>query len=187
MPLELKLVKLLVVKGAEFRSQPTESPDDSDLWKEEVNNEAEPHPLSKRQTFLGFGLDLSERISYCQKIRDQLRAAISGKCKVAHSVGGVEGPTCQLASLQGMSRPRYDHVCERHIGSCLIANQTTLLHQFVAKPPEAKSVLVFAETRPGYDGKPYIGKARTVTVAMLEAQVHHMTNNERKQILVAKH
>src|SRR5215469_9211224 len=62
-----------------------------------------------------------------------------------------------------------------------------LFDQFVAKPPAAKSVLVLAETRPGYDGKPYIGKARTVAVAMLEAQVHHMTNDERKQILVAVH
>ncbi len=55
MPFELKLVKLLIVKGAEFRGQPTESPDNSDLWKEEVNNEAEPYPLGKRETLVVAG------------------------------------------------------------------------------------------------------------------------------------
>jgi len=104
MPLELKLVKLSIVKGAELR------------------NEAEPRPLGKRETLLGFRLDLGERISYPQEVRDQLRAAIGSKCKVADSVGGIEGATCQLASLRGMFRPRYDHVSERHIGSGLIAN-----------------------------------------------------------------
>ena len=122
MPLELQLVKLLIVKGAKFRGQPTENPDNSDLWTEKVRNKAELRPLGKRETLLGFRLDLGERISYPQEVRDQLRAAISGKCKVADSVGGIESATCQLASLQGMSRPRYDQVSERHIGSGLIAD-----------------------------------------------------------------
>jgi hypothetical protein len=38
------------------------------------------------------------------------------------------------------------------------------------------SVAVVAEKRPGYDGEPYIGEARTVAVAMLEAEIDHAAN-----------
>jgi len=43
---------------------------------------------------------------------------------------------------------------------------------------------VVAEARAGYDGKPYIGEARTVTVAMLEAEIDHPASDERKQVQV---
>ena len=59
---------------------------------------------------------------------------------------------------------------------------TLTFDQFIAKPPESKSVLVVAEMRSGYHAKPYIGEARTVAIAMLEAEIHHPTDDQGKQV-----
>ena len=56
MPLELKLVKPLIVKGAEFRVNPRRVRIIPTCGAEEVNDEAEPRPLGKRETLLGFRL-----------------------------------------------------------------------------------------------------------------------------------
>src|SRR5262245_57198648 len=85
-----------------------------------------------------------------------------------------------------MSRPWQDDISEGHIGSSLKTLQSAFFDEVIAEPTEAKPVLVVAEARPGYDGKPYIGEARPVAVAMLKAEVHHAANNERRQVLVAK-
>ena len=67
MALELKLIKPLIVEAAKFRGQPTEGPDKSELRGDDVNDEAEPRLLGKRETVLGFRLHLGKRISHCKK------------------------------------------------------------------------------------------------------------------------
>src|SRR3954469_20812727 len=119
MALELKLVKPLMVEGAKRRGQPTQGSDKSQLCGNDVNNEPEAGLLGKRETALGFWLNLGKRISHCQKVRDQLVAAIRGKGKVTDSVGGIEGATYQFAAGQGMFRPGHHDVSERHIRSGL--------------------------------------------------------------------
>jgi hypothetical protein len=98
-PLELQFIKPVVIKGSEFRGQPTEGSDKSDLRADQANHEAEPGSLGKRETVLGFRLHLGKRISHCQEVRDQLVAAITCKCKIADSVSGIEGATDKLAAL----------------------------------------------------------------------------------------
>src|SRR6266851_5295156 len=113
-------------------------------------------------------------------------AAIRRESKVTDFVRGIKGATHQIAASPDMSRPWHDDISERHIGSSLKTLQSALFDQFIAKPAESKSVLVVAETRSGDDGKPYIGETRSIAVAMLEAEIHHAANNERRQVLVAK-
>ena len=49
MALESKLLKLFIVKEAEFRRQPTKSPDKSELRSNDVKDSTEPSLLGKLQ------------------------------------------------------------------------------------------------------------------------------------------
>src|SRR3954454_18659571 len=99
-----------MVEGAKLRGQPTQGPDKSQLRGDDVNHQPEARFLGKRETALGFRLDLGKRISHGQKVRDQLVAAVRGKCKVTDSVGGIEGAKYQFATAQGMLRPRHHDI-----------------------------------------------------------------------------
>src|SRR4051794_10047218 len=110
MALESKLIEPLIVEAAESRRQATEGPDKSELRGDNVNDQPEARSLRKRKAVLGFGLHLGKGIPYCQKVRNQLVAALSSKCKIADPVGSIEGATYQIATLQGMFRPWHDDV-----------------------------------------------------------------------------
>src|ERR1700751_1433765 len=58
MALELKLIKLLIIEGAEFRGQATEGSDKPELYCDEVNGEAKPSLSRKLEAMLGFMLHL---------------------------------------------------------------------------------------------------------------------------------
>ena len=75
MALEPKLIKLPIVKGAEFRRQAPESPDKPELRGDDVDDETKPSLLGKLEAILGFTLHLSERISRGEKVRVQVVAA----------------------------------------------------------------------------------------------------------------
>jgi len=85
-----------------------------------------------------------------------------------------------------MFRPRHDVVSEARIGPGLEPLQAAFLDQFVAEATESKSGLVVTEVRPSYDTKPYIGEARTVAVAMLEAEVNRPADNQGKKVRIRK-
>ena len=72
-------------------------------------------------------------------------------------------------------------IAERHIGPGLETLQAAFFDQFIAELTESKSGLVVAEVRSGDHAKPYIGEARTIAVAMLEAEIDHAADDERKQ------
>src|SRR5918996_3320975 len=152
MALELMFIELLIVEAAKLRGQPAEGPDKSELRGDDINDETEPSVFRKREALLGFRLHLGKGISHRQKVRNQLVAAISRKCKVADPVGGIEGAAYQLAAFQGMLRPWHDKISEGHIGSGPITLQAPFFDQFIAESAESKSVLVVAEARSGYDG-----------------------------------
>jgi len=184
--LESKLIESLIIERAEFRGQPTKGSDKSELHREVVNDETEPNLLGKREGILGFALYLSELISRRKKVFDQMIAAVRRKGNVSDLVRGIEGATHQIAAGLDMFRPWHDDISEGHIGSSLKTLQSAFFDQVIAKPTEAKSVLVVTETRPGYDGEPYISEAGRVAVTVLEAEIHQAANNERRQVLVAK-
>ena len=105
----------------------------------------------------------------------QLYAA---KVEVADLVRGIESPTYQVTASPDMFRPWHDVTSEEHIGPRLKALQAAFFDQFIAKLTESKSGLVVAEVRAGYHAKPYIGEARTVAVAMLEAEIDHPADDQ---------
>ena len=71
------------------------------------------------EAMLGFTLHLSELISCCEKVRDQVVAAVSRVGKVTDLVCGIEGAAHQIAAGPDMSRPWQDDISKGHIGSGL--------------------------------------------------------------------
>src|SRR6266478_7627945 len=171
MALEPKLIKLSILKGAEFRRHATEGPDKPELRSDDVNDETKPSLPRKLEAILGFTLHLHQRISRCQKVRVQVDAAVHGKAEVADPVRHLERPMDQVTASPDMFRP-WDHVTsEDHVGPGLEALQATLFDQLIAEPAESKSVPVVAEVRSGYLTKPTVGNTRPVAVASLETEI----------------
>jgi hypothetical protein len=57
-PLDLKLIKMFVVKAAKFRGQAAEHPNELKLCGDKVNNQTEPCFLSECETVFGLMLNL---------------------------------------------------------------------------------------------------------------------------------
>ena len=69
MALEVKLIKLDIVKGPELGRQAAESPDQPELGRDDVNHQTEPSFFGKIEAILGFALHVAERVSGREKIR----------------------------------------------------------------------------------------------------------------------
>src|SRR5262249_37566299 len=87
----------------------------------------------------------------------------------------------KLSRWLDVSRPWNDKSSKRHIGAGLIATQSTLLHQIVTKLAKPESGLIVSEMRSSEHTQPYIGVARSVAVAVLQAEADHPTNYESKK------
>ena len=77
-------------------------------------------------------------------------------------------------------------ISEAHIGPGLEALQPAFFDQFIAEPAESKSGLVVAEVRSGDHAKPYIGEARTVAVAALEAEIDRPADDQGRKVRIRK-
>src|SRR3984893_14570077 len=186
MTLEPKLIEPLVVEGAEFWRQATEGSDKRELRGDDINDETEPSLLRNLERILGFTLRLNEWVSHGEKVRAQGYCTISRKRDVTDSVGCIDGATQQITGSPNMFRPWHDETSERHICTGLKALQSAFFDQFITELTESKTGLIVAEARSGDDAKEYIGEARPVAVAMLEAEINHPANYERKQVLIGK-
>src|SRR5258707_3601799 len=140
--------------------------------------------MDKLEAMLGFALHLNERIARREQVRVQVQAAVRRKCEIADLVCGLELPTQQIAGSLDMFRPGHDKISKAHIGPGLEAPQAAFFDQFIAKPTESKSGLVVVEMWAGYRAKAYIGEARTVAVAMLEAEVNRPADSQGKKVRI---
>src|SRR5579863_3959512 len=186
MMLEPKLIETLIVEGAEYCRQATEGPDKPELRGDDVNDETEPSLLRKLEPVLGFTLRLNEWVSHSEKVRVQVDWTISRKREVADFARCINGAKHQIAARPNVFRPWHHDISERHVCTGLEAFQSAFFDQFIAQLPESKAGLIVAEARSGDDAKPYIGEARPVAVAMLEAEVNHPANYERNQVFIGK-
>src|ERR1700738_4595322 len=123
MALEPNLIKLPIVKRAEFRRQATEGPDKPKLCGDEINDVTEPGLLGQLEAILSFTLHLTQRISSRQQVRVQVVAAVRRKSEVAGLVRGLESATQQITASPEMFRPWDDVVCEERIAPGLEAPQ----------------------------------------------------------------
>src|SRR5260370_13961548 len=181
-----QLVKMLIVKGAEFRRQPAQCPHQPKLRADTVIGKPEPYLLRIRNTTLDLALYLDQRIASSEKVRDQIPRAESCKGKVADLVCGLERPTQQIADSLDMSRPGEDLNCKVVVGPGLKTLQSAFFDQIVAELPEAKSGLIVAEAPAGDRAKPFKMGAGTVGVAVLEAQIDRSADDQRMQVEIGK-
>src|SRR6266404_1662629 len=150
MALEPKLIKLPIVKGAEFRRRTTEGSDETELRGDDVNDETKSSLVRKFEGILGFTLHLHERVSRRQKVRVHVVAAVRRKTEVADLVRGLERPMYHVTASPDMFRPWHDVTSETHIGPGLEPLQSASFDQFIAKSAKSKSGIVIAEMRTGH-------------------------------------
>src|SRR3984893_6903590 len=182
MALDPKLIKLLIVEAAKRRRQSPESPDQGELCGHSVNDGPEPCFLRKSETILGLTLRIIERVARREKVGGQLAAAERRVSDVANLVCCLERAVHQIPASPDMFRPGQNDISKVHIGPGLEALPSASFDQVIAEPAEAVSGLVVAESRSGERAKQYVGEARTVAVAALEAEIDRSAGNQGKQI-----
>src|SRR5262245_61150408 len=65
--------------------------------------------------------------------------------------------------------------------------QSTLLHQIVTELAKPESGLIVSEMGSSEHTQPYIGVARSVAVAVLQAEADHPTNHQIKKLSIDEH
>src|SRR6266849_7585116 len=180
-----RLIHIPIIEAAEFRGQAAERPNERKLRREDVNDKAEAYFPRKRERILGFTLHLRKLFPRSEKITDK-EATASRPGKVTYFVRDIKGATYEVATGPDMSRPGHDDVSENRIHTRAEALQSALLDQVIAELTKSHCcAAVVAEKRTGNHGKPQIGNARAVAVAVLEAEIHHPANDKGRKIVVA--
>ena len=184
--LEPYSVELCLVKGTEFCRQAPECSDKTELQIGHVIGETDLRLLCKAKAILDFPLHFSERISRPDKQGVQADTAVRCVGEVADCLCNLEGLTRHITASQEMLHPWHDAICESGIGRSLEALQTTLFNQIIAELTESKCILVVAEPMPRYEAKPNIVDARTVVVAVLDAETNRPADDQGKKIRIRK-
>src|SRR6266849_3482120 len=181
-----RLIHISIIEAAELRGQAAERPNECELRRDDVNDNAEAYLPQKRERILGSTLHLHKLFPRREKITEKLATAISRPGKVTHFVSSVKGATYEVATGPDMSRPGHDDISENRIRTRAEALQSTLLDQVIAELTKSQCcAAVVAEKRTGNHCKPQIGNARGVAVAVLEAEIHHPANDKGRKIVVA--
>src|SRR5208337_4646472 len=154
--LDLKLVKLAVVEGAEFACLAAKRADQAELGAGEVHDELEPQLPRKREANFHLALHFDERISRREEVRVQTDIAVCGERQVAALARDLKRAPQDIAAGSDMSRPRNDESPEVFIGPGLEAFQPALLDQLVAESTKPISGRIVAEARPGNIAERYI-------------------------------
>src|SRR5713226_6162754 len=185
MALDPRLIKLFIVEGAECRRQPAQRPDQSELGGDGVDDKPELHLLREREAMLGFAFRLGKRIARHENVRVQLVAAVGGESKVADLVCRLERAAHQIAASPDMCHPGQNAISKVHIGPGLETRQSASFDQVIAELTEAiYDGPIVAEARARDHGQPYIGDARSVAVAALEAEIDRSAGDQEKQVRI---
>ncbi len=184
---EALLIELAIIEGAELRCPAAQGPDQTELGRDDVDNQTKARFAREFASVLGFSLHVAERLSRREQIRVQIVAAIRRKSEVAHLACGVESAPHHIPSGLDVLRPGQHKISKGHVGTRLVAMQPALFHQIKRKPTEAESGLIVCEVRPENHSQPDIGKARSIAVTMLKAEVRDPTDDEVAQNLVGEH
>src|ERR1700733_12351628 len=115
------LIELRVVEAPEFRSDAAERPNKRKLRCDDVNHQAEPHFLGKREAMVGFSLHLRKRFAREEEVRVEIVAHVGSIGEVSYSVGQFESAAQQINASPHMFRPAYDENREAMMGARLIA------------------------------------------------------------------
>src|SRR6202043_670287 len=132
MALEPRLIKLLIVEGAECRRQAAQRPDQPELGGDAVNDKPEPRLLREREAMLSFAFHLGKRIARREKVRVQFVAAVGGVSEVADLVCRLERAAHQFATSPDMPRPGQNDIPKVHIDPGPKTRQSVSFDQVIA-------------------------------------------------------
>src|SRR6202011_2308116 len=184
MALYLKLIKLVIVEGAEFRRQTAQRLDQPELGGDGVNDKPEPRLLREREAVQRFAFHLGKRIARREKVRVQFVAAVGGVSEVADLGCRLERAAHQIAASPNMSRPGQDDIAKVHIDPGPETRQSASFDQVIAELTKTVRHLVVAEAGARDNAKERIGGARSVAVAALEAEIDHSAGDQGKQVRI---
>ena len=115
------LIELRVVKASEFRGEAAERPNKRKLRCDDVNHQAEPHFLGKREAVVGFSLHFRKRFAREEEVRVEIVAHVGSIGEVSDSVGQFESTAQEINASPHMFRPACDENREAKLGARLIA------------------------------------------------------------------
>src|ERR1700741_2237659 len=105
MMLHPTFIHMFAVKAAKFRRRSAERPNECELRRMDVNDEAKARFLRKRETILRFTLPARALTPRREKVTDQVDTTISHVANVTEFVCDIKGATYQIATGPEMSRP----------------------------------------------------------------------------------
>ena len=116
--------------------------------------------LRKRETALRLALNLAEWIARCQKILDQIQAAVPPhKHEVADLVCDFEATIQEIASSFDVPGIRDEEMCKQQVSTSLETLQPPSIHQIIPDFTEARSGLVIPKSVASDEAKPHIDVA----------------------------
>src|ERR1700721_1828647 len=181
------VAELFIVEGAKFPRQAAQRPDEFDMRLDDGNHGYQLRLLRKSETTLDLALHLAERISRCQKILDQIQAAVPPhKHEVADLVRDFESAMQEIARGPDVLRIWDQEMREQHIGPGLETLQPASFDQLAPDLTEARSGLIIAESVTRDKAKPHINVARTVAVTTCEAEIRCPAYGEGMKICFHK-
>src|SRR5882724_905644 len=185
MALALQLIKKMpIIEGSEYRCQSAQRSYQSELRGDDINDEPELRLLRKREASFGFTLHVDERIARRETVRDYHPAGVRRVREVAELDCALERAARQIAASPGMSHPGQREQVD--IGPRLEMRRPTSFDQGIADLTEATCGLIVAEAPSGDHGQVYIGDARSVAVAALEAEIDRSADSHGHQVEICK-
>src|SRR5262249_46807117 len=130
-----------------------------ELRADTVNGEAESPVHRKRETMLGFGLHLIERIAGRKTICIQVSVAGRLKIEFAAPLCSFERAPQQMPALPNMSCPGNNQASKVEINSCLEALQSLFFNQVIAELRESESGAVITKAWASNEAQHRIGQA----------------------------
>src|SRR5260221_14682705 len=91
-----RLIHISIIEAAELRGQAAERPNECELRRDDVNDNAEAYLSEKRERILGFRLHFHKLFPRREKIAEMLATALSLPGKGTHFVRRIKGATYEI-------------------------------------------------------------------------------------------
>src|SRR5271165_372953 len=142
MLLEPALIELRIVKRAELWSQAAKRSNQSQGRDNVVGNKVKPYLSSELEPLLGLSLDILERISAREKVRDHVARAESRICEIAAFFGSVESTPVPDAAIVQMPSPRSNVMAKGVVDAGFKPVQSALLNEIDGELAKLKTCSV---------------------------------------------
>src|SRR6516164_254805 len=171
MMLHLKLIQAPVVEAAEFRRQAAERPNECELRRENVCDEAETRPAGGLEITFSFRLQIVQRGSRCETQRDQVGLTEGFVHQVASFPSQIERALHHRRCGLNGTGPGQDVVTDDTVDLAAKTRKVVSLNQRNAQMTKSEAVAVVAETRTDRHAQSGKRHGRSIAVTVLQTEV----------------